>query len=131
MLECKVFKNEDSRHGASIALMNELHMPHSYCWEMRPRLLTVKAGDYKGVVAVAYKDGAPVSCVVVRLTRDGNSGWDIAAYCKDAYRREGITSQLIAALKAEAVPLPDARTGIHGSHHFWNKNGVACPDMYF
>jgi GNAT superfamily N-acetyltransferase len=131
MLECKVFKGEQAQHGAAVALMNELHMPDHYQWELRTRLLTVKAGDHKAAVAIAYKDGAPVSCVLVRLMRNGQHGYDVAAYCKEQHRLQGITSKLIEALKTEAVPIPEAATGIEGTHHFWNKNGIDCPPIYY
>jgi hypothetical protein len=127
MLECKVFKDEEARHGATVAIMNELHMPSHYGWQLKPRLETIRNLLYRAVVAVAYKDGAPVAVVLVRLMRDGKDAYDIAAYCKDQHRRQGITSELITALRAEAVPLPEARTGIAGSQDFWKANGVPCP----
>jgi GNAT superfamily N-acetyltransferase len=131
MLECKVFKDEEAPQGASVAIMNELHMPHHCGWELKPRLASVINKTTKAYVAIAYKDGEPVSVVLVRLTRDGKSGYDIAAYCKEQHRRQGITSQLIKTLKDHAAPIPKARTGITGSHHFWNNNGIDCPAIYW
>lgn len=129
MLECKVYKQDAAPDGARVAIMNELHMPQ-HGWELLPRLTTVVNREAKAYVAVAYKDGEPCAVVLIRLTRDGKSGFDIAAYCKERYRRQGITSQLIKALQAEAAPIPEARTGIEGSHHFWINNGVPCPAHY-
>jgi GNAT superfamily N-acetyltransferase len=99
-------------------------------WELRGRLISVRNGS-KAYVAIARKHNLPVAVVLVRLTRDGQSPYDIAAYCKDAFRRQGISTQLINALKAEAAPLPEARTGINGSHTFWIKNGIDCIPTYW
>jgi hypothetical protein len=125
MLECKVFKDEEAPHGASVAIMNELHVLEQG-WQLKPRLETIRDKSYRGVVAVAYKDGAPVACILVRLMRDGKEPYDIAAFCKEQHRRQGITSQLVSALRNETVPLPMARTGIHGSYNFWVANKIEC-----
>jgi hypothetical protein len=130
MIECKVYKDNAAAVGAELALSAELHMPSHMNWELRGRLISVRDGA-KAYVALARKNNLPVAVVLVRMTRDGQSPYDIAAYCKDAFRRQGISTQLIKALKDEQAPLPEARTGIVGSAAFWNKNGIPCPNIYF
>jgi GNAT superfamily N-acetyltransferase len=120
----KVYAGSEAPEGASLALQHRLYING---WMLSSRLESVVEGNYRGAVAVATKDGAPVAVVLVRIARDGKSPLDIAAYCKPAYRRQGISSQLIKALEAEEVPFPNALPGIDGSQHFWRANGVKCP----
>jgi hypothetical protein len=130
MIDISVYK-EAAYVGATIALDNELHMPSHMNWELRHRLITVRDRQAKATIAIARNGLMPVAVVLVRMTRDGKSPFDVAAYCKDAFRRKGITTQLIAAMKKEQVEFPEARTGIVGSADFWNKNGIPCPNIYF
>lgn len=129
MLECKVFKDDAAPDGARVAIQHKLHV-QTDGWQLLPRLETVRDRVYRGVVAVAYKDGVPVACVLVRLTRDGQSSYDIAAYCKMSHRRQGITSHLMSALREHSVAFPRAVSGSAGSHLFWHANGVRCAVPY-
>ncbi len=89
--------------------------------------MSVKAGDRRAVVALAFKDGVPHAVVLLRIDQGYE---DIAAYTLQMSRREGLGSACVQALRQAGYTFPTARTGIEGSHHFWRNNNLHCPDTY-
>lgn len=118
-VQVKVYEGEAAKEAAALALDHDLYV--SVSWQLMGRLLTVKAGDRKGVVALAYKDGVPHSVVLLRIDRGYE---DVAAYTTKMSRREGLASACIEAMRQAGHTFPTPGTGIVGSEYFWQRNNM-------
>lgn len=121
-LDVRVYDGEAAKQAAAIALEHGLYVSPS--WQLFGRLLTVKAGDRRGVVALAYKDDVPHAVVLLRIDQGYE---DVAAYTKKMSRHEGLGSACIDAIRRAGYTFPRAGTGIAGSEHFWRRNNLYCP----
>ncbi len=122
-IRVEVHDGDAAKHGAAIALDHHLYVSSE--WQLRGRLLTVKAGDRRGVVAIAYKGDVPHAVVLLRIDRGYE---DVAAYTLKMSRREGLASACVDAIRKAGYTFPTAATGIAGSEHFWRRNNVNCPE---